>query len=414
MTMGDVAMATVHAPASGPAQPVTPGEAAAIARRIRVEARLPRVTAVGTAMGLVCGAAAVWPFLDSRGYMAETLAGGDEFGVLSFVPGWLLAGLLPLLAFYAGRLHFQTGRSSTGEIEAGLRKVRRIILGSMLASAAAFVLVLASRPRHQHDHDPGPWLPLLYAACFVGCAEIVRHVRRGLGDFDSEHQRRRRRLARGFAVQIGPAGSAPAPPPDDIPLATAVSRPPVLPARAVAAAADDDDDDVKDLTLLVTLAVFVAVALHAVRLGETLPHAARATEQVVLAMQHLLGAQTFPPGVNRTDTLAGIVFLFALLARVLLVPCGVLWIVWGIVALNYGPALRRAVGWLTVVTIGLAATASVPPFVYGRDVEENRYANRLAMAPEVIHCLFLGVLLKRPAARRIFSRADDVDDPAGG
>ena len=192
------------------AAPVTPAEVAALARRIRVEAKLGRITAVGTVLGLACGAAAVWPFLDG-GYMAEALVRSD-LGPVGFVPGWLLAGLLPLLAFYAGRLQFESGRSSTGEIETSLRKIRRVILGCMFASATAFVVVLGERLGGGVTAVGPSWLTLTYAGCFAACAFIVSDVRRGLGDFDSEHQRRRRKLARGFTVELRPPGGPTAAP----------------------------------------------------------------------------------------------------------------------------------------------------------------------------------------------------------
>src|SRR5438105_2336483 len=94
-------------PTISPTGQMTAEEAAGFSRRIRVESKLSRVTLVGTLLGLICGAAAIWPFISSDGYMAGSLVDGDGFGVLSFFPGWLLAGMLPLLAFYSARLQFR-------------------------------------------------------------------------------------------------------------------------------------------------------------------------------------------------------------------------------------------------------------------------------------------------------------------
>src|SRR5688500_13689565 len=94
LPVATIPLAAVSVAAPAAAEPVTPEEAAAIARRIRVQARLPRVTLIGTLLGLVVGVAAIWPFLDSNGYMADVLVRGD-FGAFAFIPGWLLAGCLP-------------------------------------------------------------------------------------------------------------------------------------------------------------------------------------------------------------------------------------------------------------------------------------------------------------------------------
>ena len=407
-------------PSARPVEPVTPEEVAALARRIRVEAKLSRIAVVGTALGLVCGAAAVWPFLDAKGEMVNA-AMYDGVGGVGFLAGWLLAGLLPLLAFYAGRLHFQSGRSTTGELETSLRKIRRVILGCMFLSVAAFVVLLASRQSRRPDFDDASLTLLSYALCFAACAFVVGDVRRGLGDFDSEQQRRRRKLARGFAVELLPASTTV--PPDDIPLATvtpatAIPRQPLPPppaSRAVlpatAGGLTDDDEYAGDFRLLLTLAVCVAVAVHGVRLGFMMANDFRHLEYVLAAMDNALENWTAPTSILLVTVLA----LVALAATVLLVPCAALWIVWGVLSLTYGPMFRRSVWWLTWVSLVLGLLCAAPGWVYG--VEDFSASPRqinvgmLARAPEVVHALFLAALLTRPGVRRLLarSRADDVD-----
>lgn len=445
MSYSTIPVATIpvaFSPAVPAPEPVTPEEAAAIARRIRVEARLPRVALVGTILGLVCGLAAIWPFLDSNGYMADQLVRG-QFGALAFLPGWLLAGLLPLLAFYAGRLHFQTGRSSTGEIEASLRKIRLVILGSMFASTTAFVFLIAENRRS--DLDTIPWLSLLYLGSLGGCIAIIGDVRRGLGDFDSEHQRRRRRLARGFTVELNPAAIptatvvAEAPPTlasihEAIPFASAAPTrlpaplPPPLPVAMPAStiapelSSAGEDEHFKDLRLLMTLAVMSAVFLYAVRLGEGLFGIFRGLAylammlQAIFAPARLVGARSSGiGGFGQLWTMASVI------ATILLGICSVLWLVWGLLALNYGPGFRKVLGWLTLVTLVLAVVAVIPAWIYGPLLDQyssnfpsTRGAyfprDRLSRAPEIIHGLFIGLLLTRPGIKRLFARSSETDD----
>lgn len=401
-------VAAVHALPAERA-PVTLEEAAALARRIRVEAKLPRVALVGTVLGLVCGVAAIWPFLDSDGYMANALVSSDSLGPLSFLPGWLLAGLLPLLAFYAGRLHFERGRSSTGQIETSLRKIRLIILASMFACAAAFVFVLMQERQHQRgEFDRTSWLTVLYVACFSACGVIIGDVRRGLGDFDTEYQRRRRRLVRGFMVELRPTVAIAAAQ-DDIPMAS-IARPaitpPPLPALAVLPKVEvGEDEHFKDLRLLMTVAIATAIFVHGVRLGETL-----AFSRIFSS----LGSIT-PTTVNPFTTTA---MPFARVAGMLLLPCGILWVIWGIISLTYGPTFRRTIGALTIVTLALALLYALPAWVDGQNLDytwsrpRSELGGRLARAPEIVHCVFLGMLLTRPGVKRLFSRSSEmVDDP---
>jgi hypothetical protein len=416
-----------------PPQPaVSPEEAAALVRRMRVEARLPRVALIGVILGLVCGTVAVWPFLDGSGYMTDVLMRGD-FGVGTFIPGWLLAGLLPLLAFYAGRLHYQTGRVSTGEIETSLRKVRRIILWSMLASVTAFVFVVADQDGGNRSTALG-WLQLLYLAAFIGCAVIIDDVRRGLGDFDTEHQRRRRKLARGFQVELRPqnqsAAVTPPPPPplpaipidDTIPMATRVTQPlpaiPVVPAALPTA--DADEEHFKDLRLFITLAAISAVILYAVRVGETLAFGSRGFEKLLMLAQTTFGSA--PAIGTRFDPLLALALLAAGVAVVLLLACGVLWILWGLLALNYGPGFRRTIGLLTIATLLLSLLTFIPAWLYSDVFADGSsgverlpplLAGRLAHAPEIIHGLFMGLLLTRPGVKRLLTRTTELDDHAG-
>ena len=95
-------------PASAP--PVTTEEAEALARPHPRRIEDPPTRARRRHPRHRLGVAALWPFLDSGGYMAEMLLSGS--GVIVFAPGWLLAGLLPLVAFYAGRLHFQAKKAA--------------------------------------------------------------------------------------------------------------------------------------------------------------------------------------------------------------------------------------------------------------------------------------------------------------
>lgn len=405
-----------------PALPVTPEEATDLARRIRVEARLPRVAAIGTLLGLVCGGAAIWPFIDGSGYMAGVLVGGNGFGVLQFIPGWLLAGALPLLAFYAGRLQFQTGVSSTGEIESSLRKIRRLLVTSMFASIMALVFFLA--PSRYEETGFQEWLAFLYLGCFGACAAIIGDVRRGLGDFDSEHQRRRRRMARGFAVELrrdGAGGPAPSLP---VEVAQAVSPLPPVPVMPVAralpvdAVAAGEDEHTIDLRKLLTVAVVVAVVLYGLRLGQNLNLTLRAAERLPTTAQDMFTGRVMQSGER--SLLVFVAFL-STLAAVLLSTCYVLWIAWALLALNYGPRFRRAVVWLCIVTGVLAAIAALPPWMYGLErwsgYSGSRYfvlPDRTGWAPEIIHVLFVGVLLTRPAAGKLFARVEEIDDNDSG
>lgn len=405
-----------EAPAAPSARPVTAEEVAALARRIRVEAKTGRIAVVGTALGIVCGGAAVWPFLGGGEYMAESLSTGDEVAAWGFLPSWLLAGLLPLLAFYAGRLHFESGRASTDKLEASLRKLRRIILGCMFASMASFVSVVAHRHSAYRVLDDASWVMFIYAGCFVACGFIVGDVRRGLGDFDSEQQRRRRRLARGFAVELAPTtvartpGDAPAD--DDVPLATLAAPHAVPPVAALPILADaGEDDHARDLRLLMTLAIAIALGVHAVRLGSDLAGVMELGERVASSF---LGSM-WGNAILSASPVALLLMLLAMLATILLAPCAVLWIVWGILSLNYGPAWRRTIGWLAAVTLVLAVVCVLPGWVYGMRDLELRRSQRMEMgmlgrAPEIVHALFIGLLLTRPGVKRLFARSSRLDD----
>ncbi len=384
------------------AQPaVTAEEAEALARRIRVESKIPRLALVGTILGIVFGIAAIWPFTDSNGYMADAMINGS--GVFAFLPGWLLAGMLPLLAFYASRLHYQSKKlTTTRELEISLRKIRRILFWAMLAAAAAFIAVSADRSRFQQESELS-WMPLLYVACFAACATIVGDVRRGLGDFDSEHQRRRRRLVRGFQVELVPSGSPASPSDDeDIPLATAVAPapqppgalPPPLPRAAAAAVpveTANEDEHAKDLRLFLTLAIVVGICVHAVRIGEIITHFDGNTVNAVMQ-----GALTTGVGLNPVITIA---ISLIILATYLLVPCGLLWILWGVRALNYGPGMRSAAILLAVTTLILSAVVILPSWIFTtpenasvynlRGFHDSALASRLARAPEIVHAALI-------------------------
>lgn len=395
-------------------QPVTADEVTALARRIRVEAKTGRIALVGTVLGLVCGTAALWPFLGGEEYMAESLSRGGDMAAWGFLPSWLLVGLLPLLAFYAGRLHFESGQATTEQLEACLRKLRRIILGCMFASMASFVSVVAHRHSAYRVLDDAPWVMFIYAGCFVACGFIVGDVRRGLGDFDSEQQRRRRRLARGFTVELAPARvlAADGAPADDVPLATLAAPHAMPPVAALPILADaGEDDHARDLRLLMTLAIAIALGVHAVRLGTELPNVLQMSESVVSNFPGSLwpGNSSSPMG-----PLALLLLLLAMVATILLAPCAVLWIVWGILSLNYGPAWRRTVGWLTAVTLVLAVVCVLPGWISGlRDIDFGRgrlLIGMLSRAPEMVSALLVGLLLTRPGVKRLFARSSQLDD----
>lgn len=397
-------------------QPVTAAEVAALARRIRVEAKVGRIAVIGTTLGVVCGTAAVWPFLGGGEYMAESLSTGGDMAAWGFLPSWLLVGLLPLLAFYAGRLHFESGQATTEQLEACLRKLRRIILGCMFASMASFVSVVAHRHSDYHlQLEDASWVMFIYAGCFVACGFIVGDVRRGLGDFDSEQQRRRRRLARGFTVELRAAetpapGDAPAD--DDVPLAALAAPHAMPPVAALPILADaGEDDHARDLRLLMTLAIAIALGVHAVRLGTELTNVLQMSEGVVSNFPGSLwpGSSSSPMG-----PLALLLLLLAMIATILLAPCAVLWIVWGILSLNYGPTWRRTIGWLTAVTLALAVVCVLPGWISGlRDIDFGRgrlLIGMLSRAPEMVSALLVGLLLTRPGVKRLFARSSQLDD----
>jgi hypothetical protein len=395
------AVAPPPLPSSIAHAPVTAEEAAALARRIRVEARLSRITTIGCVLGIVCGIAAIAPFLDSNGYMAETLVNGNG---LTFIPGWLLAGLLPLLAFYAGRLQYQTGRSSTGEIEGNLRKIRWIILCSMFASAFAFVFVLTQR--NLSNTSSSPWMAIMYAGSFAACALIVGDVRRGLGDFDTEQQRRRRKLARGFTVELGRASAVGVD--SDIPMAARAT--PVLPIEPVLEA---EDDHFQDLRLLLTLAILIGVGIHAVRLGQEFAGDGRAVTRVV----EILVNNVTNSSAGLMSSLEGMLALLSVCAMLLLLVSGVLWLTWGVLALNFGPAFRRFCFWLTISTAVFAILGMLPAWLYGMIDDSDRitrtsrlfrFTDRLSRAPEFIHAALMYVLLTRPGVKRLFSRGNEI------
>lgn len=403
-----------EAPAAPSARPVTAEEVAALARRIRVEAKVGRIAVIGTTLGVVCGTAAVWPFLGGGEYMAESLSTGDEVAAWGFLPSWFLVGLLPLLAFYAGRLHFESGQATTEQLEVSLRKLRRIILGCMFASMASFVSVVAHRHSAYRVLEDAAWVMFIYAGCFVACGFIVGDVRRGLGDFDSEQQRRRRRLARGFTVELAPARvlAADGAPADDVPLATLAAPHAMPPVAALPILADaGEDDHARDLRLLMTLAIAIALGVHAVRLGSDLAGVMELGERVASSF---LGSM-WGNAILSASPVALLLMLLAMLATILLAPCAVLWIVWGILSLNYGPAWRRTIGWLAAVTLVLAVVCVLPDWVYGMRDLELRRSQRMEMgmlgrAPEIVHALFIGLLLTRPGVKRLFARSSELDD----
>jgi hypothetical protein len=410
------------------AAPVTAAEAEALARRIRVESKIPRLALVGTTLGIVFGVAAIWPFTDSGGFMGDALLSGS--GVFAFAPGWLLAGLLPLVAFYAGRLHVQSRNATTRELETSLRKIRRLIFWSMLASAAAFIGVSVTS-RSGYDPSGVSWMPLLYVACFAACATIVGDVRRGLGDFDSEHLRRRRRLVRGFQVELAPTASPAAHEPghgnhenesddgDDIPLATAVAMPQLplppplpsqrpLPPRALAVPFErgGEDEHSKDLRLLLTLAVVVGICVHAVRVGE-----------VFSGINGHAAVSFFERVTTASGSLSGVSLILAvnLLGAYLLVPCALLWILWGVSALNYGPGVRPAAVSLAAITLVLAGAVVLPWWVLGVPEDAlpggfSALAGRLARAPEIVHAALILLLLTRPGIRSLFAKSSEMGD----
>src|SRR5688500_14712577 len=93
------------------APPLSPEEAAALVSRMRVEARLPRVVVVGTALGLVCGFVTMWPFVRSDEFLVDSMMSFHRarlVGWMGILAPLALVGLLLLLAFYSLRLHVQS------------------------------------------------------------------------------------------------------------------------------------------------------------------------------------------------------------------------------------------------------------------------------------------------------------------
>ena len=76
--------------------------------------------------------------------------------------------------------------------------------------------------------------------------------------------------------------------------------------------------------------------------------------------------------------------------------------------------MAGAVGWLTAVTLILGVACVLPGWVYGLNVttDDTRRTDMgmLSRAPEIVHALFLGVLLTRPAVQRLFTRDSATED----
>ena len=186
------------------------------------------------------------------------------------------------------------------------------------------------------------------------------------------------------------------------------------PSPAATAAADPPEDEhTTDLRLLMTLAVAVALGVHAVRLGTDLE---RVLDGIEGMASSFLGSSMWPgPASSNVGMFPLLLLWLAAVAMILLAVCSVLWVVWGVLALNYGPAARQAVRWLAAVTLILAVLTVAPGWAFGMtdngSVRGTHQFGMLARAPEIVHALFLALLLSRPGVRRLFARNSQTDDP---
>jgi hypothetical protein len=438
LTVAAIPMATVPVQPVAAAAPISAEEAAALASRMRVEARLPRVTAIGATLGLVCGVASMWPFLSASDYVVKAMVSDSALRwAVTLIP-LALAGLLPLLAFYALRLQFQAGRSTPGAIEDNLRKIRRILAACMFLALGAIVAVLSEPGDNNQFGVAG-----LYAMSFAACGIIVDDVRRGLGEFDTADQRRRRKLARGFEVELKSGGGAVAaipvaavapiaalpvdaasadaaparppgtPPPLPIPAAPRAAAPQPTPALPLAASVANSLQAERDLRTMLHLLAVVGIGLYVLRTPSLLLHLENFLEVFGVSKAGRARGRSGPAQLSFYAT------VFRLFLEALITVAGIAWMVWGVIVLNYGARLRAAALLLAWSTLGCAllSLALYVTFVY----ESQNYVTRagrtgvlqLSVLPylaESVHAVMMCALLTRPRVRDLFAVGSEMGE----
>lgn len=373
-------------------------EAAELVRRIRRESRLPRVVAVGIVLGAVCSAMAIWPFVHGDRYVVGPMVDAARVSTAGVVASVLLAGLLPLVAFYSLRLHVQSARCSAAVLEVNLLKLRRLVAACMALSLLSVVGVLTQEWTRTLG-DIG--LAAMYGACAAGCAIIAGDLRRGLGEFDSARQRARRKVVRGFEVDLRPLAAADA------------SAAPV-PVRALPLGVLDADGAgdaelgarqyERDLRRLLHALVAAGLVLYAVRVAE-LPraiHDASGLNITIFAMSGSMGYRSF-------------MFSFRAWAYVATEACGIGWLAWGVVVLCFGARFRaaaRALAWLTVAAALTFTVTHLLAFVElgERGILDTRNMEALPAAAELMHAAIMWVLLARPSVARLFAIGSETGE----
>jgi hypothetical protein len=399
-------------PTTSVAPQFTAEEAEALARGMRVEARLPQIAAMGTVLGIVCAVAAISPLLASDDHVARALAENNLSGWLSVVLPVLLAWMLPLIAFYGLWLHRRRGESTPAEIENKLRKIRRLLVVCMFASVGAVIAVLSNGPAAS-----GMIRIVLYALCCTACVAMAGDVRKALGEFESAEQRHRRRMVRGFAVELKAGGKSDDAPRPVLPVDSADALPaapprPAMSARTIARVSGKADAR-RDLRAILHTLAAAGVILYALRTSASL------SQDVRLDDFHL-AVSSFSAGGAAGDKLAVLSAAAADLARYVLSFAAPLWVVWGLLVLSVGARFRLPtllLAWLTLLCaivltiappIAAAATAAAaaPKTGYGPAFMLNP-DNLTLMVADIIYAFTMCVVLTRPRVIDLFVRGSE-------
>ncbi len=439
MTQTDLPASAIPLAATAP---MSSEEAAALASRMRVQARLPRIAVVGSVLGLLCGIVTLWPFVISSTYVVSAMVIGGAEGWASVLFPLLACGLLLLLAFYSLRLQFQSGSTTAGAIEDNLRKIRFVLAVCMTLSVAASYIALAS-PMVSGVATAG-----LYALSTITCGVVVNDVRKGRGEFETAGERRRRRMARGFAVELNAAiplagfVAPPSPPPlpgaSTAPVAgdaghvSAGAVPPPLPVvpstpslsfarlappgrpAAFSSEIDHDRQAERDLRMLVHVVAAIGIAIYVLRSTEVF-------SSIEAMLNTFQGARTRRSVgiVGAPPTLTTSLAPLRSALDVLVGMAGVAWIAWGILVLNFGAKLRFAaytVAWVTLASVVLVTGLNVAglieaaPTRFGRGQQTGVTIALTWRFPEFLHALLLLVLLSRPSVKGLFYRGSEAGE----
>jgi hypothetical protein len=425
------------APSPPPASNREPSadDAEARVRQMRVEARLPRIVALGATLGAITTAAGLWSVYADEALHKFWVALDDYPVRVTLTAGsrFMTAVGLALVAFYSLRLWVQSHPSALAlaprAVEENLRKIRRLLTGCLFVGLTAVVTSLMLNARLH-----GTGMALLYGACCIGCGLVIGDVRKALGEYETAEERARKRVTRGFEVELRPraAAAAPAAVPA-LPVAAEPTGPPPLPTvhrpldvvvpPLLFGRGGGGGQAERDLRTILHMVAAIGVGLAALQIPASLP---RAGEHAQLILR-LIEARGFALGGGGGGSYLR-PYAAVAAAQLTLALCAVVWAVWGILCVSLGARLRRTAivtGWLalaagltmTVIAVTSRFDMQQREAVGWSGFRESRNVDLHLMLRGallgLVHPMLMLALLTRPRVKDLFTRGSEAGEGEG-